>query len=133
MITLDMVVAAQRLGFGSLTAYLSRPMTREEAAKLTKGEMKARRLAQIRACRHRQKVLAALAPGPQRSWPHMVRGSYRLMAVQAEAVELTTWAVPLEMLSLHLLLFLAWSLANLVSAGLMIFTSRAAASASREG
>jgi hypothetical protein len=55
MITLDMV------GFSSLTAYLSRPMTREETAKLTKGEMKARRLAQTRACRHRQKVAAELA------------------------------------------------------------------------
>jgi hypothetical protein len=51
MITLDMV------GFSSLC----RPMTREETAKLTKGEMKARRLAQTRACRHRQRVAAELA------------------------------------------------------------------------
>jgi hypothetical protein len=55
MITLDMV------GFSSLTAYLSRQMTREEASKLTKGEMKARRLAQIRTCRHRQKMADLLA------------------------------------------------------------------------
>jgi hypothetical protein len=34
------------VSFSSLTAYLSRPMTREETAKLTKAEMKARRLAQ---------------------------------------------------------------------------------------
>ena len=55
MISLDMV------GFSSLTAYLSRPMTREETAKLTKGEMKARRLAQTRICRYRQKVAKAVA------------------------------------------------------------------------
>ena len=36
MITLDMVTA----GIPCLTAYLSRPMTREETAKLTKAEMK---------------------------------------------------------------------------------------------
>jgi hypothetical protein len=55
VITLDMV------SFSSLTAYLCRPMTREETAKLTKGEMKARRLAQTRACRHRQKLADLLA------------------------------------------------------------------------
>ena len=55
MITLDMV------GYASLTDYPSRPMTREETAKLTKAEMKARRLAQTRACRARQKMAAALA------------------------------------------------------------------------
>jgi hypothetical protein len=55
VITLDMV------GHSSLTAYLSRTMTREETSKLTKAEMKARRLAQIRACRARQKIAAALA------------------------------------------------------------------------
>jgi hypothetical protein len=49
------------VGHSCLTAYLSRPMTREETSKLTKGEMKARRLAQTRACRHRQKMSAALA------------------------------------------------------------------------
>jgi hypothetical protein len=49
------------VGHSCLTAYLCRPMTREETAKLTKGEMKARRLAQTRACRHRQKWAAALA------------------------------------------------------------------------
>ena len=49
MITLDMV------SFSSLTAYLSRPMTREETAKLSPAEMKTRRLAEVRACRHRQK------------------------------------------------------------------------------
>jgi hypothetical protein len=55
VITLDMV------GHDSLTAYLSRPLTREETSKLSEGEMKARRLAQTRACRHRQKVAAELA------------------------------------------------------------------------
>jgi len=55
MITLDMV------SFISLTAYLSRPMTREETRKLTKGEMKARRLAQTRACRYQQKLADQLA------------------------------------------------------------------------
>jgi hypothetical protein len=55
LITLDMV------GHSCLTAYLSRSMTREETAKLTKAEMKARRIAQTRACRHRQKMAAELA------------------------------------------------------------------------
>jgi hypothetical protein len=36
-------------------------MTREETSKLTKAEMKARRLAQTRACRHRQKLADHLA------------------------------------------------------------------------
>jgi hypothetical protein len=61
VIVLDMVVAAARLGHSCLTAYLSRTMTREETAKLTKTEMKARRLTQTRACRHRQKMAAQLA------------------------------------------------------------------------
>lgn len=60
-LTLDMVSAAARLGHASLTAYLSRPMTREETAKLSPAEMKARRLAQVRACRHRQKMADLLA------------------------------------------------------------------------
>jgi hypothetical protein len=55
VITLDMV------GHRCLTEYLSRPMTREEAAKLTEGGMKARRLAQTRSCRHRQKMADLLA------------------------------------------------------------------------
>ena len=54
------------VGHNCLTAYLSRPMTREETAKLTKGEMKARRLAQTRACRHRQKMARAAASQVQR-------------------------------------------------------------------
>jgi hypothetical protein len=57
MITHDMVCA----GLPCLTAYLSRPMTREETSKLSPVEMKARRLAQTRACRHRQKMAAQLA------------------------------------------------------------------------
>jgi hypothetical protein len=57
VITLDMVSA----GLPSLTDYLSRPMTREETAKLTPVEMKARRLAQTRACRARQRVAAQMA------------------------------------------------------------------------
>jgi hypothetical protein len=57
VISLDMVSA----GLPCLTAYLSRPMTREETAKLTEEEMKARRLAQTRACRARQRVAAAVA------------------------------------------------------------------------
>jgi hypothetical protein len=56
-LTLDMVSA----GLPSLTAYLSRPMTREETAKLTKGEMKARGLAQTRICRWRQRMAKAVA------------------------------------------------------------------------
>jgi hypothetical protein len=54
-ISLDMV------GQSCLTDYLCRPMTREETAKLTKGEMKARRLAQTRLCRARQKLAKAVA------------------------------------------------------------------------
>jgi hypothetical protein len=55
LITLDMV------GHSCLTEYLSRPLTRQETAKLSPAEMKARRLAQTRTCRHRQKVAEALA------------------------------------------------------------------------
>ena len=55
MISLDMV------GHSCLTAYLARPLAREETAKLSPAEMKVRRLAQTRACRHRQKVVEALA------------------------------------------------------------------------
>jgi hypothetical protein len=50
-----------KAGLPCLTAYLCRHMTREETAKLTKGEMKARRLAQTRACRYRQKLADLLA------------------------------------------------------------------------
>ena len=53
--------AAPLAGLPCLTAYLSRPMTREETAKLTPADMKARRLAQTRACRARQKLAAQLA------------------------------------------------------------------------
>jgi hypothetical protein len=49
------------VGHRCLTAYLARPMTREETSKLSKGEMKAGRLAQTRACRHRQKWAKAVA------------------------------------------------------------------------
>jgi hypothetical protein len=55
VITIDMV------GHSCLTAYLSRPMTREETSKLTKAEMHDRRLAQTRACRHRKKLADLLA------------------------------------------------------------------------
>ena len=40
--------------------YLSRPLSREETAKFSPAAMKARRLAQTRACRHGQKMAAEL-------------------------------------------------------------------------
>jgi hypothetical protein len=49
------------VGHSCLTAYLSRTMTREETSKLTKGEMRARRLAQTRICRWRQRMAKAVA------------------------------------------------------------------------
>jgi hypothetical protein len=56
-----MTLLPEMAGYRSYTEWLARPMTREETAKLTKGEMKARRLAQIRACRYRQKLADHLA------------------------------------------------------------------------
>jgi hypothetical protein len=48
-------------GYRSYTEWLARPLTRLETAKLTPADMKARRLAQTRACRARQKLAAQLA------------------------------------------------------------------------
>ena len=56
-----MNILAEMVGHGSYTEWLARPMTREQTAKLTKAEMKARRLAQTRACRARQKLADLLA------------------------------------------------------------------------
>jgi hypothetical protein len=57
VITIEMVQA----GLLCLTSFLSRPMTREDTAKLTKAEMKARLRAQTRACRARQRMAKAVA------------------------------------------------------------------------
>jgi hypothetical protein len=54
-------ILLEMVGHSSLTEYLARPLTREETAKLSPAAMKARRLAQTRACRHRQKRAAELA------------------------------------------------------------------------
>jgi hypothetical protein len=76
-LTLDMV------GHSCLTAYLSRPMTREETAKLTKGEMKAHRLAQTRACRHRQKMAKAVAQSAAPPSPRDIIDVYAYMIIDA--------------------------------------------------
>jgi hypothetical protein len=56
-----MTILPEMASYRCYTHWLSRPMTREETAMLTKGEMKARRLAQTRACRYRQKLADLLA------------------------------------------------------------------------
>jgi hypothetical protein len=61
VITLDMVEAAAQQGHASLTAYLSRPLSPAQMAKLSPADRKARRLAQVRASRWRLKVAKALA------------------------------------------------------------------------
>jgi len=48
-------------GYRSYTEWLARPMAFVEAAKLSRPAMKARRLAQTRLCRYRQKMAKALA------------------------------------------------------------------------
>jgi hypothetical protein len=56
-----MKIILEMAGYRCHTEWLARPLTREEVAKLTPVEMKARRLAQVRACRHRQKFAKAVA------------------------------------------------------------------------
>jgi hypothetical protein len=48
-------------GYRSYTEWLARPMVFAEAAKLSRPAMKARRLAQTRLCRYRQKMAQAVA------------------------------------------------------------------------
>jgi hypothetical protein len=48
-------------GYRSYTEWLARPMSFTEAAKLSRPAMKARRLAQTRLCRYRQKMAKAVA------------------------------------------------------------------------
>jgi hypothetical protein len=60
-ITQTPTILLEMVGHSSYTEYLCRPLTRQETSKLSPAEMKARRLAQTRACRHRQKMAEALA------------------------------------------------------------------------
>jgi hypothetical protein len=54
-------VLLEMSGYRSYTEWLARPMAFAEAAKLSRPAMKARRLAQTRLCRYRQRMAKAVA------------------------------------------------------------------------
>jgi hypothetical protein len=56
-----MTILLEMIGFTSYTEFLSRALTPAQLAKLSPADRKARRLAQVRACRARQKMVKAVA------------------------------------------------------------------------
>ena len=56
-----MTILPEMAGYRSYTEWLARPLTPAQMAELSPADRKARRLAQVRSCRHRKKLADLLA------------------------------------------------------------------------